>query len=108
MDSHHIEDKQLRGISLEAILEKRRLDQAMNMKEFAVCAGICYSAARRFFRLDGFPVISGMVFWQDFVKWRNSHIGPAVKADDVSTLRTNGTANYASLPPRASRILLES
>lgn len=33
------QDKQLRKISLAAVLEKRRLDQALNAKEFAVCAG---------------------------------------------------------------------
>ena len=32
------QDKQLRGIALESVLEKRRLDQALNAKEFAVCA----------------------------------------------------------------------
>ncbi len=34
------QDKQLRGVSLEAVLEKRRLDQALNAKEFAVLAGV--------------------------------------------------------------------
>jgi hypothetical protein len=32
------QDKQLQGITLESVLEKRHLDQAMNVKEFAVCA----------------------------------------------------------------------
>ena len=36
MASLHTEDKQLQGISLESVLEKRRLDQALNAKEFAV------------------------------------------------------------------------
>jgi hypothetical protein len=28
----HTEDKQLQGITLESVLEKRRLDQALNLK----------------------------------------------------------------------------
>ncbi len=34
------QDKQLRGVSLETVVEKRRLDQALNAKEFAVLAGL--------------------------------------------------------------------
>ena len=40
------QDKQLSGIALAAVLEKRRLDQSLNAKEFAVCAGVSYSTAR--------------------------------------------------------------
>lgn len=35
-----LRDKQLDGVRLDAVLEKRRLDQALNAKEFAVFAGI--------------------------------------------------------------------
>ena len=52
-------DKQLRGIKLADVLQRRRLDQALNAKEFAVLAGICYSTAREWFRLPGFPVVQG-------------------------------------------------
>src|SRR5260221_9473525 len=58
------EDKQLQGIELEPVLEKQRLGQAMNAKEFAVCAGVSYSTARSWFRLPGFPVFHGVIFWQ--------------------------------------------
>ena len=61
------QDKQLRGVSLDAVVEKRRLDQALNAKEFAVLAGISYSTARTWFRVPGFPVFRGVIFWQDFV-----------------------------------------
>ena len=63
-------DKQLQGISLEAVMEKRRLDQALNAKEFSVCAGVSYSTARSWFHSPEFPAIHGVVFWQDFVQWR--------------------------------------
>jgi len=53
------DDKQLRGIRLKDVLEKRRLDQALNAKEFAVLAGISYSTAREWFHLPGFPVFRG-------------------------------------------------
>jgi len=53
-------DKQLQGITLEAVLEKRRLDQALNAKEFAVCAGVSYSTARGWFRVAGFPCFRGV------------------------------------------------
>ena len=61
-------DLQLQSLRLEVVLEKRRLDQALNTKEFAVLAGISYSTAREWFRLPGFPVLRGVVFWGDFVE----------------------------------------
>src|ERR1700730_7280901 len=73
-------DKQLQGISLESVLEKRRLDQALNAKEFAVCAGVSYSTARGWFRLPGFPAFCGVVFWQDFVQWRTKQNGVNARA----------------------------
>ena len=105
-------DKQLRDVSLDAVLEKRRLEQALNAKEFAVLAGISYSVARNWFRLPGFPLFRGVVFWQDFVRWRTAQTRfnnlnaqhsqnlskSAVEAASQSTL---------SLPARAFRILDE-
>src|SRR5438270_14066984 len=66
------QDRQLQGVALDAVMEKRRLDQALNAKEFAVCAGVSYSTARSWFHLPGFPVFHGVIFWQDFVQWRSS------------------------------------
>src|ERR1700681_4259690 len=89
MTPHHTEDKQLQGIALEAVLEKRRLDQALNAKEFAVCAGVSYSTARAWVQLPGFPVFQGVIFWQDFVQWRADQLGlgkPPVTASDLSTI----------------------
>ncbi|MGO8929001.1 MAG: hypothetical protein ACLQU3_19210 [Limisphaerales bacterium] len=48
------QDKQLHAVTLNAVVEKRRLGQALNAKEFAVLAGISYSAAREWFRLPGY------------------------------------------------------
>jgi len=81
-------DKQLQGISLQAVLEKRSLDQALNAKEFAVCAGISYSTARKWFRLPGFPGFHGVVFWSDFTQWRAVQSGvskctPSQDPDDT-------------------------
>ena len=54
-----LQNKQLSGLNLQEVLEKRRLDQALNAKDFAVLAGISYSTAREWFRLPGFPVLRG-------------------------------------------------
>jgi hypothetical protein len=70
MSTYRLGDKQLQGIALEAVLEKRRLDQALNAKEFALCAGVSYSTARSWFRLPGFPAFHGVIFWTDFERWR--------------------------------------
>lgn len=100
-------DKQLTDVRLEEVLEKRRLDQALNAKEFAVLAGISYSTARGWFRLPGFPAFRGVTFWQDFVQWRNSQNG-------VETARplspNNGMASptASKLSPRAAQILAEA
>ena len=99
------QDKQLQGISLESVLEKRRLDQALNAKEFAVCAGVSYSTARCWFHLAGFPAFQGVIFWQDFVQWRASQNG---FGNPSLPQRSGDTAPAAPpLPQRAAQILLE-
>lgn len=106
-------DKQLRDIKLAGVLEKRRLGQALNMKEFAVLAGVSYSVAREWFQLRGFPRFEGVVFWEDFVAWRNDRNGG--KAADknpsqqtASLLPETKRPMASGLPPRAAQILLES
>ena len=56
------------NLRLGQVMEKRRLNQALNTKAFAVLAGHSYSAARAWFRQPGLPVFPGNVFWQDFVQ----------------------------------------
>jgi hypothetical protein len=102
------QDKQLQGITLESVLEKRRLDQALNAKEFAVCAGVSYSTARSWFHLPGFPVFHGVIFWQDFVKWRTGHHTVSSHTENFPHHDGNTAAALSTLPPRASQILLES
>jgi hypothetical protein len=96
-------DKQLRGIRLTDVLEKRRLDQALNAKEFAVLAGISYSTAREWFHLPGFPVFRGVVFWQDFVQWRTGR--NHFKGQGEKILQLNEGKTVSNLPPRAEQIL---
>lgn len=106
MKHRHTEDKQLQGITLEAVMEKRRLDQALNAKEFAVCAGVSYSTARDWFHLPGFPAFRGVIFWQDFVQWRAGQNG---FKNSLPSQRDADTAAAASkLPPRAAQILLDA
>jgi hypothetical protein len=97
-------DKQLRGIQLADVLEKRRLDQALNAKEFAVLIGVSYSTAREWFRLPGFPAFRGVIFWQDFVVWRT---GNASRIAEPPYARTKPVSTI-SLPPRAVKILQEA
>ncbi|MDB5346015.1 MAG: hypothetical protein JWP89_4392 [Schlesneria sp.] len=106
MKSHHTEDKQLQGISLESVLEKRRLDQALNAKEFAVCAGVSYSTARCWFHLAGFPAFRGVIFWQDFVQWRTGQTGFASQHEELPHHQSD-TDSASTLPPRAAQILLD-
>jgi hypothetical protein len=108
MKSHHTEDKQLQGIALEAVLEKRRLGQAMNAKEFAVCAGVSYSTARSWFHLSGFPAFHGVIFWEDFVEWRTGQNGFANQPENLPHRNGIQAAGSSSLPPRAARILLDA
>ncbi len=105
-------DKQLRGVTLEAVVEKRRLEQALNAKEFAVLAGISYSTALEWFRAPGFPVFRGFVFWQDFAEWRRLQAGLASGRAEparaiVSSVPEERRMRIEGLPPRAARILLE-
>lgn len=103
--ARRIGDKQLHGIRLADVLEKCRWEQALNAKEFAVLAGISYSTARTWFRLPGFPVFQGVVFWSDFVQWRTQQNGlrqpSAAKAEPKAK-----PAMDRNLPPQAQKILL--
>lgn len=99
-------DKQLQGVDLETVLEKRRLEQALNAKEFAVCAGVSYSTARSWFHLPGFPVFHGVVFWNDFVQWRAAHYGPS--HPPIPEPDGGRAISASNLPPRAAKILLDS
>jgi hypothetical protein len=108
-----LRDKQLCSVRLEDVLEKRRLAQALNAKEFAVLAGVSYSASREWFRLPGFPVFRGVVFWQDFERWRAAQTG-LTAAEREPGLSSSGTQHRSSvttarssLPPQAARIVAE-
>jgi len=110
-------DKQLKGIKLQAVRMKRDADQALNIKEFAVLAGVSYSVAREWFHLPGFPAVLGKVFWGDFVLWRRTQnsarsphsLSPADKSE-------NGRVEFGlspakaphQWPPRAASILADT
>ena len=102
-------DKQLHGVTLDSVVTKRRLGQALNAKEFAVLAGVSYSAAREWFRLPGFPVFRGFVFWQDFTDWRRAESGVREKrlGETSPNLGDESRISAKDLPSRAARILLE-
>lgn len=104
-------DKQLRGIRLADVVKKRQLDQALNVKEFAVLAGLSYSVAREWFSTKGFPRVHGVVFWQDFVQWRNQQNGNRLASQIMPVAPAASESkgqNLAGLPARASQILKES
>jgi len=104
-------DKQLQTVSLEIVVEKRRLGQALNAKEFAVLVGISYSAAREWFRTPGFPLFGNQVFWQDFTDWRRGQVRVAEGCNEApSTPRQEPRVTSVSLknlPPKAAQILRE-
>ena len=100
------DDKQLRGIRLADVLEKRRLDQALNAKEFAVLAGVSYSTARSWYHLPDFPVFRGVIFWQDFVQWRTRR--NLFKGAEEKTAPPRNEKMVSNLPPRAEQILREA
>ena len=96
-------DKQLSGIRIQAVRLKRDLDQALNMKEFAVLAGVSYSVAREWFRLPGFPAVLGKVFWGDFVLWRQTR--SCIKTPPVSDCIEHGKTDqveFRSNPPKSA------
>ena len=109
-------DKQLKGIKLQAVRMKRDADQALNIKEFAVLAGVSYSVAREWFHLPGFPAVLGKVFWGDFVLWRRTQnsarslhsLGPADKSENGRVeFGLNPAKAPHQWPPRAAKILSE-
>ena len=107
-----LRDKQLSRVRLDQVVEKRRRAQALNAKEFAVLAGVSYSTAREWFRVPSFPVFRGVVFWQDFERWRVIQMGlndlDSRPPRDPSEARSPiGARSARELPPQAARIVAE-
>ncbi len=104
-------DKQLSAIKLKAVLQKQRLGQVLNVKEFAVLAGISYSTARDWFHAKGFPAFNGKVFWQDFVTWRRRQTGIEPPIDNMANVK-NALAPPkgldTQLPAKAQRLLSQA
>jgi hypothetical protein len=109
-------DKQLKMIDIHAVRMKGDADQALNIKEFAVLAGVSYSVAREWFHLPGFPALLGKVFWGDFVLWRRTQnrakslydLKPAENGE-IRHIEKRAAASRASpqWPARAASILAE-
>jgi len=81
------DEKQLRVVKLDDVLQKRRLGQALNAKEFAVLAGVSCSTAREWFRLPDFPLLQHVVFWDDFVEWGRSRRASGQPAENPDQRR---------------------
>jgi hypothetical protein len=105
-------DKQLRSVNIRLARSKQNLDQALNVKEFAVLAGISYSVAREWFQLAGFPAICGKVFWQDFVLWRRGQRSPKIVTENqlssATSFRESPGVVSTQWSPKAAKILSES
>ena len=97
-----VKDKQLSNIKLAEVRQKQQFDQALNAKEFAVLAGISYATARQWFHRQGFPALQGLVFWQDFVTWRQRQHG---LASEPAPAPKTKTISLESLPEKARRLL---
>jgi hypothetical protein len=101
-------DQQLRAISWKAVAEKRRRDQALTAKEFAVLTGLSYSAARAWFRFGGFPVCSGKVFWSDFLAWRRARWQGRTESVNQRTSINRAQCDAKHWPEQAWRLLQEA
>jgi hypothetical protein len=100
-------DKQLASVDRDEALAKRQLGQALNIKEFAVLAGISYSMARQWFRLPGFPLFEGVVFWQDFERWRQQGAGLSCAnvGGEAEAAESHQEPPETGLSPQAVKIL---
>jgi hypothetical protein len=78
-----------------------------NAKEFAVLAGVSYSTSREWFHIQDFPAFNGVVFWEDFVMWRQRRTGIAgVRDADESGKNKSPLKNYTlNLPAKAKKLL---
>jgi hypothetical protein len=87
----------------KAVLEKQRMGQAMNAKEFAVCAGASYSTARSWFHLSGFPAFHGSF------SGKISSSGAPAKMDLPASPNPSRTITASRPPPPQSclRVLYE-
>ena len=102
-------DKQLVNIAPRAVQEKIRLNQCLNAREFAVATGFNYLAARNLFRMEGFPIFLGKVFWSDWETYRRRATGSsrrprratAPKASETQSVQTPSRPSNLTATQRA-------
>ncbi len=49
--------------------------KALNLRELAVAVGLGYTAMRELAKEQGFPILRGNVWHEDFVLWRRARMG---------------------------------
>jgi hypothetical protein len=99
-------DKQLQGITLESVLEKRRLDQALNAKEFAVLRWRLLFHGARLVPCSWLPVLSRGDLLAGFCGVAHGQNGVTARA--AAPRSSAEVASAQGLPARAARILLEA
>lgn len=64
-------EKRLRDVSEEHARDRALRGQALNLKELAIVTGFSYAAVRSW----NLPLLSGKIFYDDFVLWRRRQSG---------------------------------
>jgi hypothetical protein len=92
-------EKRLRYVSQEQARDKVLRGQALNLKELALVTGFSYSAVRSW----SLPVLSGKIFYDDFVLWRRRQSGlePPLASAGKTTL---SPADTQEIPSHKSEI----
>jgi hypothetical protein len=93
---------------LRASSSLRRRSDGKGVWQGLLGAARPYSTARSWFYLAGFPVVHGVIFWQDFVQWRTNQNGFANQPEKLPHNNGVSTAAASKLPPRAAQILLDA
>jgi len=82
-----------------------------NLKRTTRARCVSYSCAQTWFRQPGFPAICGVVFWLDFVQWRNAKAGlqnvNEIVSRSAETPRHSATKPSTIFTGKAAQLLAE-
>ncbi len=84
----------LKGLKRRRQWRRWQTGGGLNIKEFAAVTGYSYERARLLFREAGFPVVKGLVFWEDWREYRRAAVGTAGQSPEP-----DGVRRLARQPP---------
>lgn len=94
-------DKRIADL-IEAARQKRQDGAGLTVKEWCALVGIGYEKGLLISKSKGFPTFEGLIFWDDWTKWRQISVGlassPRSRSAAVPRLELAGKSDESGRP----------